>query len=537
MIDKHYNKIIISLPFIAYTFIGCYLSLTNGISHDEFHEQLNWEVNFSAIKQFFKDGTYENLLVYSDKNYGIAFHFISQPIQFLLKDFVGYINNVSEYGSILISKHLVVFLVFNISGLFFYLICFKITQQKFFSICATFFYLITPYLFGHAQFNVKDIPFLSFWLLNTYLSLRIFENLQDGKKINNKILILLGFFSAFLVSIRIVGFIIFLQYLITLLIYIEKNDVSFFGFLKKNYNNLLIFFSTFFLFVFILNPILWHNPLVIIDSFLEMSKYHKKICTLTNGYCIDSQNVPSSYYLIWFFYKLPIIILIGYALFPFVEEKIFKDKTRSIYYGTLTIFVPVLLVIFILINITIYDELRHILFVFPLLFLTSLSNLYFFFNDKFLNVLKKNFLSYIVLTISFFFVLENYSLNSYQYTWMNSFAKFKDIEKKFEIDYLGLSNKALQKKIIEHVNKNKISKNICIYGDGFVKEFLIKENFSCFKNYSEVDAAKIKPFFAYKNLRNVKRSNPKDCSLVWDENYKYIFTSKQISVGSLWYCN
>ena len=128
--------------------------------------------------------------------------------------------------------------------------------------------------------------------------------------------------------------------------------------------------------------------------------------------------------------------MIGYALFPFVEEKIFKDKTRSIYYGTLTIFVPVLLVIFILINITIYDELRHILFVFPLLFLTSLSNLYFFFNDKFLNVLKKNFLSYIVLTISFFFVLENYSLNSYQYTWMNSFAKFKDIEKKFEIDYL-----------------------------------------------------------------------------------------------------
>ena len=64
----------------------------------------------------------------------------------------------------------------------------------------------------------------------------------------------------------------------------------------------------------------------------------------------------SSKNLIWFFYKLPIIILIGYALFPFVEEKIFKDKTRSIYYGTLTIFVPVLLVIFILINITIYEE-------------------------------------------------------------------------------------------------------------------------------------------------------------------------------------
>ena len=30
---------------------------------------------------------------------------------------------------------------------------------------------------------------------------------------------------------------------------------------------------------------------------------------------------------------------------------------------------------------------------------------------------------------------ENISINPYQYTWMNSFAKFYDINKKFEIDY------------------------------------------------------------------------------------------------------
>ena len=30
---------------------------------------------------------------------------------------------------------------------------------------------------------------------------------------------------------------------------------------------------------------------------------------------------------------------------------------------------------------------------------------------------------------------ENISLNNYQYTWLNSLAKFTDIEKNFEIDY------------------------------------------------------------------------------------------------------
>ena len=35
-----------------YFLVGCYLSITTGISHDEYHEQLNWEVNLFGIKSF-----------------------------------------------------------------------------------------------------------------------------------------------------------------------------------------------------------------------------------------------------------------------------------------------------------------------------------------------------------------------------------------------------------------------------------------------------------------------------------------------------
>ena len=46
------------------------------------------------------------------------------------------------------------------SGIYFYLICVKLTKNKNFSLISSSLYLLYPYLFGHAQFNMKDIPFL-----------------------------------------------------------------------------------------------------------------------------------------------------------------------------------------------------------------------------------------------------------------------------------------------------------------------------------------------------------------------------------------
>ncbi len=85
--------------------------------------------------------------------------------------------------------------------------------------------------------------------------------------------------------------------------------------------------------------------------------------------------------------------------------------------------------------------------------------------------------------------------------------------------------------------KKSINKNTCVYGDIYAKEFLLNDNFKCFKTYGQLDAAKVKPLFAYQIHRNVKRSDPKDCKLIWNETYQYNFYKKSISVGKLWFCN
>ena len=46
-------------------------------------------------------------------------------------------------------------------------------KNKSFSNLGTIFYLSYPYLLGHSFFNVKDVPFLSVWLICTYYIIKI----------------------------------------------------------------------------------------------------------------------------------------------------------------------------------------------------------------------------------------------------------------------------------------------------------------------------------------------------------------------------
>ena len=522
-----YKQLILSL-FFLYILIGCFLSIFNGISHDQYHEQLNWEKNFQAIKGFFFGlDNYNILNDYIDKYHGIAFHYLSQPFQFLFSNFVSNLNNTNEIGGIYISRHIPNFIIFSISGIYFFLICFKISSNNIFSLLSTILYLTYPYLFGHAQINAKDIPFLSFWIMCTYYIFIIVGKINHSVKILFKDILIISFVTAFLISIRISGSLIFLQYLIALIVITKIKKIKIYDLLTKNFSLILyfIFFTSFL--IYLLSPIFWFNPLEIINSFDWMAKYYHDTCTLTLGECMRAQNLPSSYIFIWLFFKLPILIIFGITIFPFIEKKILNNNSSSIYYLIILFTILTLILILILKDVALYDELRHIMFLLPLIFILSLYNIYMF-HRKIFYVLS-------ILTI-IFFVFENFALKKYQYTWLNSLAKFTNIQKNFEVDYWGLSNKKLQEEVSVYSKKNNLSKNICVYGDLYANVFLEKLGHKCFGNYSQIDSISEKPFFVYQNVRNLKRSKPKDCKLIKVEKYNYTFSTKDIITGKLWYC-
>ncbi len=501
--------------------IGVIASFKSGISHDEWHEQKNWEFNKNLIVNFI-NGERENSN-FLDKYYGVGFQYISQPLQSIIIGINEDNPNISNDGLQYVSKHPIIFIFYVFSGLFFYKFLNAVTKNKKYSYLGTIFYLLYPYLLGHSLFNPKDIPFLTAWLACTYYSCRLINYYLNKKEIIFKKIIILSLITAFLISIRISGILIFLQYLISFIItisLIKFSSKEIIYITKKS----AIFFISNMIFVIILYPVFWSSPVEIVNAINFMSSHHNDVSTLTLGKGMKSKNLDPMYLPIWFLFKLPIIVLIGFSLLPFSEKKIFINNKNNIFFGT--VLASPLLITFILIfkGIPLYDELRQVLFLVPLLMLVSLISIYYLLKDK----------SYFVLaSFIIFFTIENIRMYPYQYTWFNLPARVVDLGKNFELDYWGVGGKNIAKKI----NQLNLDKSTCIVVSPrhSTKPFLKKE-FNCIKSWSEINSEIKRPYYAVQIGRNLRNSIGYKCEIVYQENTKLIFYKKKLVVGNLIKC-
>jgi len=511
-----------------YLIFGSLASINSGISFDENYEELNWKFNVKVAKnlsdQFFFNKEYDEKIQENYIGYGVGFQVISQPIQFVLRDILYKNKNISDYGAHLLAKHFVVFLFFFVSGIFFYLILKKITKDKNFSIFGTIIYLLYPYLFGQALFSPKDVPFMSIWIICTYYSFIIFEKLLDGKKISFFHMLIFSLATSYLFSIRIAGILILLQYLISFVIFISSSKTSVVNFFKKYYLKFLVFLFGLFGFTLLLYPPLWHNPFLIIEIINLMSNHFNNVGTNTFGKLMYSKNLPSTYIPIWLVVKLPLLIIIGCLLIPFTEKKIFRNAKNSIFFGTIlatTILIPLILIFK---KVHLYDELRQVMFLFPLLFIVGLISLYTF-SKKFFYILG-------FFTVCLF-IIENLKINPYQYVWFNVPSRYLDLTNKFELEYQGLSGKALANFL-----NNSSEKDLCILANPLhvVKPFLNSKKFNCFDTWQKIDTDYERPFLAVQNVRNLKKSIPYKCSTIYESSFRLLFHEKNFITGRVLKC-
>ena len=516
--------------FISYFIIGSLTSLNIGISHDEFHEQENWKYNVdlseNLISQFFLDEEYDiKNDTYKDEYYGVGFQIISQPIQYFLKYFIIKFKDVSPYGAHLIAKHFVVFVSFFISGFFIFLILRKIVDNDFFCYFTVIIYLTYPYLFGQALFSPKDIPFLTMWIISSYASLNIFIKLYDTNNIKTLDIILLAICTGFLLSIRIAGVLIFFQYLISFIIFINLSKLSLFSFIKKFYLKFFYFIFITLIFTYILYPVFWKDPLVIFTAIEQMGSFYNDVCTKTLGKCMYAKDLPATYIPIWLSVKLPFLILLGIFLVPFTEKKILTEPRKIIFFGTILgtiIFIPLILIFK---KVYIYDELRHIMFLVPLFFIIGSVSL-FFFSKSFFYILG-------FLTLSIF-IFENIKINPYQYVWFNIPSRAIDLSNQFELEYQGISGKEIAKQISLMKTKNP-----CILVSPYysIKPFLDQKRFNCIDSWQLIDTNYPRPFLAIQHVRNIKKGMPYKCETIHEESFKLLFHQKKFVTGKLLRCH
>ena len=145
--------------FIIILFLGASIVGDYGISMDEPIERKHGIVAFDYLNEKFnlfpgiEKGTGENLNTYDHRDYGMIFQLAAYGLELLLG-----INNSRD---VFLLRHLLVFILFWLSLVFFYKIIVWQYKDWRIGILGVLFFLLSPRLFAESFYNPKDIPIMA----------------------------------------------------------------------------------------------------------------------------------------------------------------------------------------------------------------------------------------------------------------------------------------------------------------------------------------------------------------------------------------
>lgn len=450
---------------LAFTLFGCIASLQSGLTVDDATEQFTFRTITGAAKSLLlhRLDEYNRLQSLSDRYYGIGFDMFAYPFQILLQPYVAGRLRVDNETALLLARRPAVFLLFVISVVVFYRCARFFIQERSIAMAASAAYAACPYLFGHAMINLRDSPFMSVYLICTYLSLKLVRRrLLANTDSHRADVVGLAFATAALASIRLPGLMILVQYAFTFVLADYcKRDAREARLLR--WQNIAWFCSVLVALVVLVFPAVWLNPLrEIVAGMNYVGWYYQPGCTLTWGQCMKPY-ASLAYVLDWLVVKVPLVVLAGIAFVPFVLKKIWRDPLRRIAYLTLLFGSVYVLIVIIPLRARLYDETRQLLFIYPLLFLLAFIAIYL--------VSRRLMLVATVLAIGIFF-WDHVRLYPYQYVYFNEFGRFLDIDSLFETDYWGIS--AREHARVLQIDSRFMTGLNCLYADpiGLYRPFI-----------------------------------------------------------------
>jgi len=219
-----------------------------------------------------------------------------------------------------------------------------------------------------------------------------------------------------------------------------------------------------FLFIVIFWPYLWESPIRnFIFAFQDMAHFYRGTENLFFGNYIDSKDVPWFYIPAWILITTPLylslLFFIGcsYLAYKITQFFLQKNKPLSInmiydLYFILIVFSSILAVI--IFNSTLYNGWRQLYFVYPAFLLITITGLNFILKKIKNGILNKLFVFFLITNIltTFLWMIKNHP---HQYAYFN-FLVGSELNKKFDVDYYGLSYKENFHFLIKNDSSNKI---------------------------------------------------------------------------------
>jgi tetratricopeptide (TPR) repeat protein len=354
-------------------------------------------------------------------------------------------------------------------------------------------FALSPTFLGHAQNNLKDIPFALAYIAGIFYILKF---LLSENKTSTKDALLLTLSIALCISIRAGGlllicylFLFFFLFYLAKYLQERKVDIS-------EISNKLIWSGGIALTGYFLGTILWpyalQNPLLNpLRSYRVMVRFPDTFRQIFEGKMEWSDFMPWYYLPEYMAITMPIVVMTGLVIFILLSRRTFiRGKRFVCWVLILTIVFPILFVIWEKSNL--YSGWRHFLFIYPgIVLLASVG-----FNQL-LQIIRSRLVLWgaiILLALlsihPFKFIVLNHR---YSYLYYNQFiGGLKGAFGNYETDYYYVSLKEGSEWLLNYLSEKNISTPVKVRANFSVEWFFrdhpeIKNDFFRYEERSQYD--------------------------------------------------
>ena len=359
-------------------------------------------------------------------------------------------------------RHLVTFLLFFGTVIVFYRIARRRFENWKLPLLGSVMFLLSPRLFAHGFYNPKDVPAMLFFTLSAWTLLRLLEKRTASR------LIIHVMVTAILISMRTFGWM--MPVLAVMFLWMNGGSRSGSDIHTRPGTGTLsvIYVAVLATTLFLIWPQLWHDPVHgLLGAFLNNTS------RLGGGFYFGQQisaaGVPWHYLPVWIGVTTPVVysfcFLVGLVTIGVQSAIAPKGGCADLFYkhpvmglALLWFVLPVLALL--ILPIGIFDEWRHMLFLYPAFLLIALEGLWWLLMiAKKFSEQKARILQWIIcgvlglqMTSTGLWMIRNHP---FEYAYFSIPTRF--IDGNFELDYWGLSYRAGLEWIVkndprEHIN-------------------------------------------------------------------------------------
>ncbi len=328
-------------------------------------------------------------------------------------------------------------------------------------ILVLFLFAISPTFMGHAQNNLKDIPFALAYISGIFFSVKI---IFSDKKIHYWDVLFLVLSIAFAISVRSGGLILICYLFIFLLISAVFNRIRPGHFDFKIEGIRLILFILISAASCILGILLWpfaqQAPVKnVLESYRVMAHFPSTFRQIFEGKMIWSDQMPWYYLAKSMVITIPLIVSAGFLVFLLLVKQAVKSGKALIYCLIIfTILFPVCFVLFEKSNL--YSSWRQFLFVYPAIILIAATGF-----SYLIERLNKKVLQWLVIIVVVvlsihpaLFMARN---PRYFYLYYNQLVGgLKGAYGNYETDYYYVSQTEASEWLQKYLKENKIDSPI-----------------------------------------------------------------------------